>query len=543
RNADAGRRQRAGVRRRARLGEGSARIARAPGRRRARRQDYAAARSDRAPDRRRGRRAHGAPAAGRQGREGAPKSRARPRDDGSQSDRFADRSGDVADQQADVRRRRAGAADRRRRVLRLPRRRRRPDRVHGVPPQRSAVRESPHRRHQDQHVARFRAVQTPRLTLRVMLSCAEASGDLYAGALTRELAALAPGLVVEGLGGPMFAAGGGRLLADYRGIAVTGLTEALAKIPESLKTLRLLASAARDRRPDALVVIDSPDFNFRLAPAIRRLGVPVVYYISPQIWAWRRGRLKTIRTFADRVLVIFPFEEAIYREGGVPVAFVGHPLVDLIATSAPRDVFLRALGLSPSAPTVALLPGSRPNEVARILPDLVTAAVKIREQVPAAQFVGARAPRLGDDLFAAVRALPASAVVEGDADTVLASADVALTASGTATVQTALHDTPMVVVYRVSSLTYQVGKRLVSVDAIAMVNLIAGEKIVPELIQDAFTPDAVAREAGSMLTDKGRAAQIRRGLGRVREKLGGAGASRRAAQAILNVVQEKRGRS
>src|SRR5215470_11875043 len=159
------------------------------------------------------------------------------------------------------------------------------------------------------------------------------------------------------------------MLAYYRVIAVTGLTEALAKIPKSLATLRLLVNAARAERPDALVVIDSPDFNFRLAPPVKRLGVPVIYYISPQIWAWRKGRLKTIRAIADRVLVIFPFEEAIYRDGGVPVEFVGHPLVDLAIPSAPRAVFLERHGLAPSAATIAILPGSRPNEVSRILPD------------------------------------------------------------------------------------------------------------------------------------------------------------------------------
>jgi lipid-A-disaccharide synthase len=373
-----------------------------------------------------------------------------------------------------------------------------------------------------------------------MVSCAEASGDLYAGALARELSALDPSVAITGFGGPHLAAAGGTLIADYRGLAVTGITEAIPKIPQFLRTRRQLVAVARERRPDALVVIDSPDFNFWLARAVRSLGVPVVYYISPQIWAWRRGRLKSIRGFADRVLVIFPFEERIYRDAGVPVEFVGHPLVDLIATSAPRGAFLAGLGLAAGVPTVALLPGSRANEVARILPDLATAAVRIREQIPAAQFVVARAPHLDDRLFAAARALPGSALVEGDTDTVLASADVALTASGTATVQAALHDTPMVIVYRTSALTYQMGRRLVSVDAIGMVNLIAGEKIVPELIQDAFTPDAVAREAVSILTDRARAARIRQGLAQVRARLGGTGASRRAAAAILNVVKERR---
>jgi len=376
------------------------------------------------------------------------------------------------------------------------------------------------------------------LSARLLLSCGEASGDLYAGALTRELLALDPSLTISGIGGPRFAAAGGRLLADYRGLAVTGLTEAIPKIPHFLATRRAMVSAARTDRPDVLVVIDAPDLNFRLAPRIRRLGIPVVYYIGPQIWAWRRGRLKTMREFVDRMLVIFPFEEAIYRAGGVPVEFVGHPLVDLVRPALGRDEFLSACGLGPSAPTVAILPGSRPNEVRRILPDLVAAADRIRAQVPGVQFVVARAPRLDEGLFDSVRAGGARGivVVEGETDTVLASADVALIASGTATVQTALHDVPMVIVYRTSWLTYHLARRLVRVDAIGMVNLVAGEAIVPELIQDAFTPDAVAREAVSMLTDRDRSARIREGLARGRARLGGPGASRRAAEAILRVA-------
>jgi len=248
--------------------------------------------------------------------------------------------------------------------------------------------------------------------------------------------------------------------------------------------------------------------------------------------------LQTIRRSADRVLVIFPFEEAIYREAGVPVEFVGHPLVDLMAPAATREQFLSGRGLPVNCPTIAVLPGSRPNEVARILPDLVASAIHIRAAVPGAQFIIARAPDLDDHLFAvAVNAPAPFVVVEGDTNTVLAASDVVLTASGTATVQTALHDKPMVIVYRLSPMTYRLGRRLVTVDTIGMVNLIAGEKIVPELVQDAFTPEAVAREAISMLTDRARAARIREGLARVRSRLGGPGASRRAAEAILRLVQ------
>ena len=378
------------------------------------------------------------------------------------------------------------------------------------------------------------------MSVRLLLSCGEASGDLYAGALTHELLALDPTLTIAGLGGPRFAAAGGLLVEDYRELSVTGMIAWIPKLPRLLAARRRLVAAARSERPDALILIDFSGFNFRLAPAIKRLGVPVIYYISPQIWASRAGRLATIRAIADRVLVIFPFEAAIYERGGVPVEFVGHPLIDLAKPSATRERFLAGLGLTPSAPTVAILPGSRPHEVSRILPDLAAAARRIRREVPAAQFVVARAPHMDDDLFAAVRADDGDArftIVAGDTDTVLASADVALTASGTATVQAALHDTPMVVVYRLAPLEYQLARRLVRLDTIGMVNLIAGGKIVPELVQDAFTPEAVAREAVSMLTDRERAARIRVDLARVRTALGGPGASRRAARAIMRIVE------
>ena len=378
------------------------------------------------------------------------------------------------------------------------------------------------------------------MSLHLLLSCGEPSGDLYAGALTRELRALSPDLSVSGLGGPRFAEAGGRLIEDYRGLAVTGLTEALANLPRTRAAMSRLVDAARRERPAALVVIDFPDFNFRLARRVKALGIPVVYYIGPQIWAWRAGRLKTIRTITDRVLVIFPFEERIYREGGVPVEFVGHPLIDLATPSAPRDAFLRAHGLEPGRPTVAILPGSRTNEVAHTLPDLVAAGCIIRQRVDGAQFVIARAPHLDDALFDVVARRLSVSIVEDDTDSVLASADVALTASGTATVQTALHDTPMVIVYRLSPLTYTIVRRMVRVPSIGMVNLIAGEKIVPELIQDAFTPEAVAAEAVSMLTDRERVARIRQGLALVRARLGGPGASRRAAESILRAAQQRR---
>ena len=376
------------------------------------------------------------------------------------------------------------------------------------------------------------------MSLRLLLSCGEASGDLYAGALTRELRELSPGIDVAGLGGPEFARAGGRLLVDYRGLSVTGFTEIVAKVPQLRAAKQRLLAEARTQRPDALVAIDYFGFNGRLARDCHALGIPVIYYVSPQIWAWRPGRIRLIREVVSRVLVIFPFEEQIYRDAGVPVEFVGHPLVDLARATVGREPFLRGLALDPTLPVVGILPGSRTSELRRLLPTLVDAARRIRQTMPHVQFVFARAPHLDDRLFEPARSLDRAAIVEAQTDAAIAASDVVVTASGTATVQAALHDKPMVVVYKVSGLEYTLGRPLVKVDTFAMVNLIAGSRLVPELIQEQFTADAVARETSSMLTDASRTARIRQGLADVRARLGGTGGSRRAAQAILRTIGE-----
>ncbi len=375
------------------------------------------------------------------------------------------------------------------------------------------------------------------MATKVMISCGEASGDLYAAALASELSLADPDGRVFGLGGDRLAAAGAELVGHYGGLSVTGLVEALAVVPRAAAMLRRLVAVARSRRPDVLVVIDFPDFNFRLASGVRRLGIPVVYYVGPQVWAWRSGRMRAMRRFVQRMLVIFPFEETVYREAGIPVEFVGHPLVDLTETRASRAAVLGAAGLKPAAPTVALLPGSRPNEVQRLLGVLVTAAARIAAAQPDAQFMVARAPHLDDELFAPLRRWDGPgrppAVVESRTDDVLSSSDVVVTASGTATVQAALHERPMVIVYKVSPLTYRIGRHFLHVDTFGMVNLVAGESIVPELIQERCTPEAIADEVLGYLTDADRAQRTRATLRAVRARLGASGASRRAAEAVL----------
>lgn len=378
--------------------------------------------------------------------------------------------------------------------------------------------------------------------MRILISCGEASGDLYAGALAEELQRQAPGVDIVGFGGDRLAAAGGRLIGHYERFSVTGLTEAVRVIPRSLAMIGRLTEAARELKPDVFVPIDFPDFNFRLMSRMHGLGVPVAYYISPQLWAWRPGRMKTMQRYVDRVLVIFPFEERLYREAGVPVEFVGHPLIGAAPAAPFRAVpWRQAHGLDPEAPTVALLPGSRRNELAHIVPTLVEALPLIRAQVPRVQFVVACAPNLPARLFEPLATHPlAPVLVEGQTDDVLAGSDVAITASGTATVQCALHRRPMVVVYRLSSLTYRLGRSFALVDTYAMPNLIAGRRVVPELIQDGFTAAAVAEETVALLTDPVRHRDMREALGQVAASLGGPGATARAAAAVLDVARRVR---
>jgi lipid-A-disaccharide synthase len=278
----------------------------------------------------------------------------------------------------------------------------------------------------------------------------------------------------------------------------------------------------------------------RLARQVHRRGIPVFYYVSPQVWAWRRGRLRGMRETVSRMLVIFPFEETVYREAGIPVTFVGHPLVDLVRPAADRAAFLRAAGIDPDRPVIAVLPGSRPKEIGHNLASLAGAAERLRRGRPDLQFLIAVAPSIDraplERAFAAVGAR----FVSGETHAALGAATLALVASGTATVEAALLGVPMVVVYRVSRLTYGLGRPLVTVPHYAMVNLIAGRAVVPELMQSDFTPEKVAAEAAALLDNPGRREAMKRDLEEVRRRLGAPGASARAAAAVAAALAERK---
>ena len=366
---------------------------------------------------------------------------------------------------------------------------------------------------------------------RLLISCGEPSGEFYAAELVAELRRRHPGLEAIGLGGDLLAAQDVRLLAHLKDLAVVGLFEVLSHLRRIKGLFDAVVTEAERFRPDVAILIDYPDFNLRLARKLKKLGIPVVYYVSPQLWAWRRGRIKDVKRDVAKMLVIFPFEEQIYKDAGVPVAFVGHPLIDHVKPPADRAVVAKKLGLQGDRPVIALLPGSRNKEVGFNLPPMLGSVKLLKEKRPDLQFVLAKAPHLRSNVLADA-ASAGVRVLEGATRDVLSAARVAIVASGTATVETALTLTPMVVVYRLSALTYTLGKPLLSVTNYAMVNLIAGRVVVPELIQNDFTPARVAEETLRVLDEGEPRAVMLKNLQEVREKLGKGGATQTAASEV-----------
>ena len=376
-------------------------------------------------------------------------------------------------------------------------------------------------------------------TRRILVCCGEPSGDLYAAELVRELRARIGPLEVFGLGGDKLQGEGAALVAHVRDLAVVGLLEVLRHLRRLRGIFRAVLDEVDRARPEIAILIDYPDFNLRLARELKRRGVRVVYYVSPQIWAWRRGRVKAIRETVEHMIVIFPFEEALYRAEGVPVTFVGHPLVEIVKPVADRAAFLGGLGLDPGRPLLVALPGSRRQEVAHNLPPLAGALRLLSTRRPDLQLALAIAPSLSPDLFTAALAGLRIARVEGRTHGLMGTADAGVVASGTATVEAALLRLPMVVVYRLAPLTYVLGRRFVRVPHFAMANLIAGHRVVQELIQDDFEPGRVTSEVLRLLEDASYRDGVRQGLDEVRRGLGGPGASARAAQVVASLLGDE----
>jgi len=369
---------------------------------------------------------------------------------------------------------------------------------------------------------------------KVLISAGEASGDLYAAGLVDALRQRRPDLQFFGCAGPRMQKAGVRPVVDAHSLAVVGLVEVVEHIPRIYGEYRKLLRAAEDERPELAILTDSPDFHLRVAKRLKKLGIPVFYLVAPQVWAWRQGRLPAIRRSIDRLLCIFPFEPEFFARYGIDAAYIGHPLTRLIKPSASRAELRRNFDVAEDAPLIALLPGSRTGEAARHLPILIETVDWIRQAFHAAttrvpRFILAVPPGTvpAGSIFRERISAASIQLEEGKTWDVLVSADVALAASGTVTIEACLLGTPMVTFYRVNQLSWWMGKALVRVPFYSMVNLVAGRRIVPELIQHQMTPEALAQEALALVESETKRENMRRELARVAHLLSGPADQRR----------------
>lgn len=390
------------------------------------------------------------------------------------------------------------------------------------------------------HVCAPATPKNPTRVRRILISAGEASGENYGAQLITALRRLQPDLEFFGVGGERMREAGCDTVVDARELAVVGITEILSRLPKIYGEFRRLIRAADERHPDAAVVIDSPAFNLKVAREMRRRNIPVVYYVSPQFWAWRQGRVRLIRRYFRKALVIFPFEVEFYRKHGVDAEFVGHPLANVGRPATSREELAHQYGLDLEKTWIALLPGSRVKEVRMNLPMMLKAATEMGGSY---EFLLPVAPTLDRDfVHALVAGCKADIQLTSGSLLTLANCRAAVVASGTATVEAAAMDTPFVMVYRVTPSSWALGRRLVKVERFAMVNLLAGEEVVPELVQSKFTAANVITELRKILPDGPARSRMLAGLARVRDTLGAGNAdnktpAERAAQATLAALQ------
>ena len=374
---------------------------------------------------------------------------------------------------------------------------------------------------------------------KVLLIAGEASGDMHGANLVLELKKQDPSIALYGVGSKRMQEAGVRMLADASELSVVGITEALTHIGAIYRVYATLKRFLKHERPDLLVLIDFPDFNIMLGKAARKLGIPVLYYISPQVWAWRKGRIKTIARLVKAMIVVFPFEVPLYEKAGVDVRFLGHPLMDVVGSDFTQPEARRMLGLDVARRTIALLPGSRKTELMSLLPDMLAAAKILSTRFKDLQFILPVAPTVDQGFVRGFveRGGVIVRMVEGKVYDALRASDAAIVTSGTATLETGLMAVPMVIVYRISALTYYLLTKLVSgVKHVGLVNIVAEKRLVPELIQREATPRNMADAVTKMLDDTEYCRRIREGLAEVRMRLGEAGASARAASVVRELL-------
>jgi len=374
----------------------------------------------------------------------------------------------------------------------------------------------------------------------IMIIAGETSGDLHGGSLASALKEAQPQLRLIGLGGKNMIRAGIESYRNIDDLSIVGLGEVISNLGKFKALFRLLVEKLDSEKPDCVVLIDYPEFNLRFAQEVKKRKIPLVYYISPQVWAWRKGRVKIIKMTVDKMVVVFKFEEEMYRKEGVDVEFVGHPLLDVVKPRFSKDEFIRNNRLDGEKKTVALLPGSREIEVVRNLPTMIRAASLIKKGFDEdVQFVIAKVVGVKDEIYEGILKSHdfETTIIEDCPYDCVNISDVVLAASGTATLETAILEKPMLVIYKVSLLTWLMGRVLVKIPNTGLVNIVAGERIVPEFIQFNATPQKIATEAISLLSSSEKSNEIKAKLKTVKDNLGSPQASKRTAQIILDLIR------
>ena len=375
---------------------------------------------------------------------------------------------------------------------------------------------------------------------KILLVAGEVSGDLHGSHLVEAIQRIEPEVQFSGVGGEGLERRGVKLLYPSHSLSVVGITEVFVKLRTILKALRGLKRSLEREKPDLVILIDFPEFNLRLAKIAHRRGIPILYYISPQVWAWRPKRIKLIAQLVRKMVVLFPFEVPLYEAAGVDVEWVGHPLLDIVKPTLPKEKAYQQFGLDPKQRTIGLLPGSRSHEVERLLPPLLTSAHLLQKEIPDLQFVIPLAPGIPKTILSSRMkniSVPVK-VVEGFTYDVMNLSDLLITASGTATLEGAILRKPMIIIYKVSFPTYWIGRALIRVDHIGLVNLVAEKEIAPELIQKDVHPQRIADEALRILRDPILSRKMSESMGEVCQKLGKPGAAQRAARIVTSLLYE-----
>ncbi len=374
---------------------------------------------------------------------------------------------------------------------------------------------------------------------KVLIMAGEASGDLHASKLVQALREIAPDVEVLGMGGSRMREAGIRMVASLEHLGVMGFTEVVSKLPSFLGLMWKMRRVMEQERPQLVIAVDFPGFNLRMCKHAKQLGLSVMYYIAPQLWAWGRRRLKLMESYVDKIAVVFPFEVDFYRRHGLDAEFVGHPLLESVRIEKERSELKRELGLSIERPVVALLPGSRMQEVRRLLPGMLEAAGLLSRKSGVDVAVGAVDGALAEEIRKRTAAAgPAVHVLEGKSSELLYVSDAAVVASGSATLEAAITGTPMIIVYRVSPLSWAIARRVVEIDTIGLVNIVAGKKIVSEYLQNDIDPVKISDELSELLFDEQRRRELIAELNLVEDSLGRPGASRRAASLALSMLPD-----